>query len=80
MRINRRPRGYPLLEVESGWLTNEIGTQGSGKPEFEYLTGPAFGFLTVRNEGREPQLVAEIVSINGESVFRRELKLSELRD
>lgn len=80
VRINRRPRGYPLLEIETAWLTNEAGTGGSGRPIFEYLGGPGFGLLTFEPAGTEPRVVAEIVTIQGESVFRREVKLSELRD
>lgn len=80
VRINHRPRGYPLLEVESGWLTNEVGTDGSGKPLFEYLKSPAFGCITFEPGEIDPLAVVEIVSIEGESVFRREVRLSELQD
>ncbi len=79
VRINTRPRGYPLLEVESGWLTNEFGTGTSGQPLFEYHDGPAFGVLTFEPAGAEPRAVVEIINGNGEPVFRREEKLSELR-
>jgi alkaline phosphatase D len=78
VRLHRRARGYPLLEIESGWLTNSVGTGRSGETLFEYLTGPAFGFFTA-TPGPDPLAVVEIVTINGESVFRRELKASELR-
>jgi alkaline phosphatase D len=80
VRINHRPRGYPLLEIETAWLTNETGTEGSGKPIFEYLDGPGFGFFTFEPGAAEPRVVAEIITIRGEPVFRREVKLSELRD
>ncbi len=78
VRLHRRARGYPLLEIESGWLTNSIGTGRSGETLFEYLKGPAFGFLTA-TPGPDPTAAIEIVTITGESVFRRELKASELR-
>jgi alkaline phosphatase D len=80
LRVNRRERGYPLLELESGWLTNQKGSGGSGSPIFEYLDGPAFGFLTFHPADDDPFVIVEIVSINGESVFRREVRLGELKD
>jgi alkaline phosphatase D len=79
VRIDSRPRGYPLLEIESGWLTNEFGTGTSGKPLFEYHDGPAFGCITIETDGDEPHALVEIINANGEPVFRREVKLSELR-
>lgn len=78
VRLNERPRGYPLLEIETGWLTNEFGTDGSGEPLWQYLDGPAFGTITV--ETREGGLVAciEIISADGEALFRREVTPDEL--
>ncbi|MBL9203037.1 MAG: alkaline phosphatase D family protein [Opitutaceae bacterium] len=78
VRLHRRTRGYPLLEIESGWLTNAVGTGRSGETLFEYLDGPAFGFVTA-TPGTDPTATIEIVTIHGESVFRRELRASELR-
>lgn len=78
VRLHRRPRGYPLLEIESGWLTNAVGTGRSGETIFEWLKGPAFGFF-VATPGPDPVATVEIVTIDGESVFRRELRASELR-
>jgi len=80
VRVHARPRGYPLWEVESGWLTNEKGTEGSGRPVYEYLDGPAFGFLTFDPAGAAPAVTLEIVTIAGESVFRRVVRLDELTD
>jgi len=79
VRINPRSRGYPLLEIESGWLTNEKGTEGSGRPVFEYLAGPAFGFITFDPAGPESRAVVEIINGDGAPVFRREVKVSELK-
>jgi len=80
VRINSRARGYPLWEFESGWLTNPVGHAGSGRPVFEHLAGPAFGFVTFDPAAAEPAATFEIVSLDGATLFRRELKLSELRD
>lgn len=80
VRVIARPRGYPLWEIMSGWLTNEKGTDGSGRPVFEYLGGPGFGFLTFDPAAPDPTVVMEIITLDGEPVFRRELRLSELQD
>lgn len=79
VRLNERPRGYPLLEFESGWLTNEFGTGGSGTPLWEHLEGPAFATITVETRDSGPVAIVEIVSADGESLFRREVTLDELR-
>jgi alkaline phosphatase D len=80
VRINRRERGYPLLEFESGWLTNEKGSGGSGAPVFEYLDGPAFGCITFKPDEADPLAIVEIITNAGEPVFRREVRLDELSD
>ncbi|MBL9215595.1 MAG: alkaline phosphatase D family protein [Opitutaceae bacterium] len=80
VRLNRRARGYPLLEFESGWLTNETGTEGSGRPLFEYLDGPAFGFFTFDASGPAPGARFELVNADGEAVYRRDVPLAELTD
>ncbi len=79
VRVHRRSRGYPMLEVESGWLTNSVGTGRSGETIFEYLAGPAFGVVTAEAAGADPVAKLEIVTIQGDPVFQRVVKLSELR-
>jgi alkaline phosphatase D len=78
VRLHRRPRGYPILEVTSGWLTNSVGAGRSGETVFEYTAGPAFGMFTVDPVRSDPVGRLEIVTIRGEPVFQREIKLSEL--
>ncbi len=78
VRVHPREGAYPLWELESGWLTNEKGTEGSGSPRFQYLDGPAFGSLTFDPAAPDPTVVMEIVTIAGVPVFRQELKLSAL--
>lgn len=78
VRVIPRDRGYPLWEFESGWLTNEMGTEGSGQPLFEYLAGPAFGFLSFDPTAADPAVTVEIVNIDGAPVFSRRLRLEEL--
>jgi len=79
VRMNERPRGYPLLEVETGWLTNEIGTGGSGEPLWQYLDGPGFGTITVETRDTGPVATLEVINADGEPLFRREVRLDELR-
>lgn len=79
VRIHRRAKGYPLLELESGWLTNSVGTGRSGNTIFEYTKGPAFGLITAENVSTDPVARLEIVTITGETVFQREVRASELR-
>jgi alkaline phosphatase D len=79
VRINERPRGYPLLEVETGWLTNEFGTGGSGEPIWQYLDGPGFGTISVETRDGGPVALLEVISADGEPLFRREVKADELR-
>ena len=71
---------YLTLPGSVGPLTNERGTEGSGQPIFQYLNGPAFGLLTVRGTGDGPSAKVEIVTLQGETVFQRDLSLAELRD
>lgn len=78
VRVIPRPGGYPLTEVMSGWLTNEKGTEGSGHPVFEYLAGPAFGCLTFDASAPDPIATIEIVNLAGETVHRRQIRLSEV--
>ncbi|HEY0863956.1 MAG TPA: alkaline phosphatase D family protein [Lacunisphaera sp.] len=73
-----RPQGYPLLEFESGWLTNEAGHDGSGEPLFQHLAGPAFQLFTFEGSGGGAAVTAEIITIDGEPVFRRRVQLGEL--
>jgi alkaline phosphatase D len=80
VRLNHRPRGYPLYEIESGWLTNEVGIAGSGNPLFEYTEMPSFGLLSFDSTGSDPGAKMEIINIEGDSVFQRHIRLSELRD
>jgi alkaline phosphatase D len=78
VRVHPREGAYPLWELESGWLTNEKGTEGSGAPRFQYLDGPAFGCLTFDPSVTDPTVVMEIVTIAGSPVFHQELTLSAL--
>lgn len=80
VRINQRPLGYPLIEIMSSTLTHESGgAPSSGNPIYELLYTRGFGFLTFDTAAPEPLAVIEIVTIEGESTYRREVKLSELQ-
>lgn len=79
VRLHRRTRGYPMIEVTSGWLTNSVGAGRSGETIFEYTTGPAFGMFSADAGPADPVGRLEIVNIRGEPVFQREIKLSELQ-
>jgi alkaline phosphatase D len=79
VRLHRRERGYPMIEVTSGWLTNSVGAGRSGETVFDYTAGPAFGMFSVDAGASELVGRLEIINLRGESVFRRDLKLSELQ-
>jgi alkaline phosphatase D len=79
VRLHRRERGYAMIEVTSGWLTNSVGAGRSGDTLFDYTSGPAFGMFSVDEQPADPVGRLEIVNLRGESVFQRDLKLSELQ-
>jgi alkaline phosphatase D len=79
VRIHERPGSYSFIELESGWLTNEAGTTGSGSPLFEYLKGPSFGFLTFQSGGGAGSAKLQLVTIDGEAVFTHVVSLSDLQ-
>jgi alkaline phosphatase D len=78
VRLIRRPGAYDLYEIESGRLTNANFHPPHGETVFVYTDMQTFSTLTFENAGGEPVARMEIVNIEGNTVWQRDVKLSEL--
>lgn len=77
-RVNHRARGYPLYELMCSWLTNPKGGGLSGNPIWQYNDGPTFALLTADPAAADPTLTLDVSTIEGQPIFQRTLRLSEL--
>ena len=78
VRVISRPGLYPLYELESGRLTNANFHEPHGTTLFSYTASQTFALLTFDARERAPVASLEIVNIDGETVWRRDLPLAEL--
>lgn len=76
--INEREGDYPLTEFGSGYLTNMHTHDTAPDALFSYNAKNAFGLLIIDTTKADPELTCEIRNIDGEVVFTRVLKRSEL--
>ena len=78
LRINNRPRGYPLYELMCSWLTNPNPSHSSGTPLWEYFEKPTYALLSFDPTGDDPTMTMEVATIDGDTVLLKDLHLSEL--
>lgn len=79
VRVHRRTGLYPLYEVCSGALTNTgSGHAPQGATLFALARQNAFVTLDFHPAGPAPFLTIEIVTIEGDSVYRLKIPLSDL--
>lgn len=79
LRLDTRPHGYPLYELECSRLTNANATKPSGKTLWLY-EGNSFALLSFDPSAADPTLRMEVNTIRGEPVLDRTLHLSDMTD
>jgi alkaline phosphatase D len=78
VRVVEHPGLYPLYEVESGRLTNANFHGPHGKTLFVYTEAQTFSVLHFDGTPADPRVRLEIVNIEGDTVWQRDVALSEL--
>jgi alkaline phosphatase D len=78
VRLIPRPGAYGLYEIESGRLTNANFHAPHGETLFVYTEMQTFSVLTFDAAAADPVVRMEIVNIEGNTVWHRNVPLSEL--
>ncbi len=78
VRIIPRPGAYPLYEMETARLTNANFHPPHGETLFVYTEMQTFSVVSFETRGGEPFARLEIVNIEGNTVWQREVPLREL--
>jgi alkaline phosphatase D len=73
-----REGDYTLYEFESSRLTNEHVHEIRPQSVFGYNEKQSFGLLTFHTDREDPEAMFEIVSIDGEPVYKVTVKRSRL--
>ena len=69
---------YPLYEFSSSRLTNQHVHETMADAEFSYNAKQSFGTVDFDTTIEDPSLTYRIVTIDGEQVFAKTLRLSTL--
>jgi alkaline phosphatase D len=75
-----RPSGYDLFEASSGQLTKDASAKGMPGALFNWEGRPAAGMLSFDFSLEEPQIIYQIITIDGDIVPQElRVSLSQLR-
>ena len=79
----KRPNGYPLYEAMSSRLTNvHVHSLMEKAKGSEFLMGYnedcSFGYLKIDTKKLDPEIIYQIINIDGEMVDERRIRLSQL--
>ena len=76
-RINRA-NGYAVYELNSSRLTNQHVHKEMPAAEFSYNKKQSFGVVDIDTTVHDPTITYRIVTIDGEEVFQRQFRRSEM--